>query len=67
VVFRVTEIVTVKVIVRVEVISYMLGSPKSMLKQGRIIGDSASHIRVEWLSEFGKLSESKLYRIRWVP
>jgi len=62
----VREIVRVKVIVRVEVILYMLGSPKSKLKQCHIIGEGASRIRVGSLSELGKLSELKLYRIRWV-
>jgi hypothetical protein len=60
------EIVRVKVIVRVEVIPYTLGSPESKLKQCRIIGEGASRIRVGWLSVLWRLSESKLYRIRWV-
>jgi len=66
VVVRVVEIVRVKVIVRVEVTPYTLGSPESKLKQCRIIGESASLIRVGWLSELGKLSDSELYCIRWV-
>ena len=57
VVVRVMEIVRVKVIVRVEVIPYTLGSPESKLKQCHIIGEGASHLRVGWLSELGKLSE----------
>jgi len=60
------EIVSVKVIVTVEVIPYMLGSLNSKLKQCRIIGEGASHIRVGWLSELGNMSELKVYRIRWV-
>jgi len=56
----------VKVIVRVKVILYTLGSPKSMLKQCHIIGEGASHIRVGWMSELRKLSESRLYGIHWV-
>jgi hypothetical protein len=59
-------IVRVKAIVRVEVIPYTLGFPKSKLKQCRIIGKGASRIRVEWLSEFWQLSELKLYHIRCV-
>jgi len=51
------EIARVEVILRVEVIPYTLDSPKAMLKQCRIIGGVASHIRVGWLSELGKLSE----------
>ena len=46
VVVKVMEIVRVKVIVRVEVIPYTLGSPESKLKQCRIIGEGASRIRV---------------------
>jgi len=66
VVVRVMEIVRVKVIVRVEVIPYTLGSPESKLKQCCIVGEGASGIRVGWLSELGKLSESKVYRVCWV-
>jgi hypothetical protein len=60
------EIVRVKVIVRVEVILYTLGSPKSKLKQCRIIGEGASCIRVGWVSELGELSGLKLYHIGWI-
>jgi len=60
------QIITVKVIVRVEVIPYTLGSPESKLKQCHITGEGASRIRVGWLSELRKLSESKLYHIYWV-
>jgi hypothetical protein len=64
------EIVKVKVFVRVEDIPYTSGSSESKLKQCRIIGEGASHIRVGWLSELGRLSElrllSELYRIRWI-
>ena len=51
------EIVRVKVIVRVEVILYTLGSPESKLKQCRILGAVASRIRVGWFLVLGKLSE----------
>jgi hypothetical protein len=66
VVFRVIEIVCVKLIVRVEVILYTVGSTKSKLKQCCIIGEGAFHFRVEWLIQLRKLSELKLYSIHWV-
>ena len=59
VVVRVREIVRVKVMVRVEGILYTFGSPESKLKQCCIIGECASCKRAGWLSEFGKVSESK--------
>jgi hypothetical protein len=66
VVVRVIQSVRVKVIVRVKVMLYTLGSPKSKLKQCCIIGEGASYVRVGWLSELGNLSELKLYHIHWV-
>jgi len=66
VIVRVREIIRVKLIVWVEVIPYTFCTPESKLKQCHIIGEGAFHIRVEWLSELGTLSESKLYLMSWV-
>jgi len=66
VVVRVRVIVRVKVIVRVEVIPYTSDSPASKFNKCRSIGEGAFAIGVERLPELRKLSESKIYHIRWV-
>jgi len=54
------QIVRVNVIVRGEVIPYMLGSPKLVMKKYHILGYGSSHTKVGWFLELGKFSQSKL-------